>query len=67
MVAPAEVGVTVTPGEHEVVFQFRGYSSYPWLFLVSALTLIFFGLGAIFWPRVRRRVRRRRVVADSET
>jgi hypothetical protein len=59
MVAPAEVGVTVAPGRHSVVFQFKGYSSYPVLFVIGLLTLIVFGISATFWRRLYRRARRR--------
>ena len=61
MVAPAEVGVTVAPGQHTVIFQFEGYSSYPTLFVVGFLTLILFGISATFWGRLARRVRRPRI------
>ena len=39
MVAPALVGVTVAPGQHTVVFTFRGYSSYPLLFGIAFIAL----------------------------
>jgi hypothetical protein len=55
MVAPALVGVTVAPGQHSVVFQFKGYSSYPILFVVGFLTLILFGIGTTLWRRLSRR------------
>jgi hypothetical protein len=67
MVAPALVGVTVAPGQHTVVFQFKGYSSYPVLFVTGFLTLIIFGISSTLWRRLARRLRRRRVRGDAET
>jgi hypothetical protein len=64
MVAPALVGVTVTPGQHTVVFQFKGYSSYPMLLLVGFLTLALFGISATFWRRNYQRLRRGRAQGD---
>ena len=66
MVAPALVGVTVAPGNHRVVFQFKGYSSYPILFIVGFLTLILFGFSSKFWPRLSRRGRRFKVRRETE-
>jgi hypothetical protein len=65
MVAPALVGVTVTPGRHTVVFAFKGYSSYPLLFLICFLTLLGFGAGPTVWRRLVPR--RRRVKVQGET
>jgi hypothetical protein len=67
MIAPALVGVTVVPGQHTVDFQFKGYSSYPVLFLVSFLTLISFGFTATLWRRFGPRVRRLKFRSHSET
>ncbi|HEY5111014.1 MAG TPA: hypothetical protein VII67_01655 [Acidimicrobiales bacterium] len=58
MIAPALVGVTVSAGRHVVVFQFKGYSSYPLLFIISFLTLVGFGFAAFLWRRYARRRRR---------
>ena len=66
MVAPALVGVTVAPGEHSVVFQFNGYSSYPALFVIGFLTILLFGVGATLWRRLTRRLRRDPPSADAE-
>ena len=52
MVAPALVGVTVSPGKHVVVFRYRGYSSYPLLFLVGFLVMTCLGVGWIRWRRL---------------
>ena len=52
MVAPALVGVTVTPGNHVVVFRYKGFSSYPWLFAISVLVLTAIGVGWIRWRRL---------------
>jgi hypothetical protein len=67
MVAPALVGVTVAPGQHTVVFQFKGYSSYPMLFVTAFLSLIIFGIGSTLWRRLARRSRRGKVRGDAET
>jgi len=55
MIAPAIVGVKVRPGTHLVVFQWRGYGSYPFLFLVAVLTLVAAALGPLLWRRSSRR------------
>jgi hypothetical protein len=51
MIAPALVGVTVSPGNHVVVFRYRGFSSYPLLFIVGFLVMTCMGVG---WNRWRR-------------
>lgn len=56
MVAPALVGVTVSPGNHVVVFRYRGFSSYPLLFIVGFLIMAFFGVGWIRWRRLFLRI-----------
>jgi len=53
MVAPALVGVKVSPGTHVVVFQYVGYSSYPALFAVGIATLAAAGVGPWLWRRRR--------------
>lgn len=65
MVAPALVGVTVVPGQHTVVFTFRGYSSYPLLFGVGILTLILVGLCPVWWRRNRQRLGHRKAHGGS--
>lgn len=67
MVAPALVGVTIAPGQHSVVFQFKGYSSYPILFVAGFLTLILFGISTTLWRRRARRSRRATVKGNAET
>ena len=67
MVAPALVGVTVAPGQHTVVFQFKGFSSYPVLFVVGFFTIILFGISATWWRRLARRVGHDTVRSDAET
>jgi hypothetical protein len=57
MVAPALVGVTVAPGVHHVVFVYRGYGSYPTLFVVGLLTLVGAAVGPWAWRRSERRRR----------
>jgi hypothetical protein len=40
MVAPALVAVTVARGRHEIVFQYRGFGGYPWLFGLAVIAII---------------------------
>jgi hypothetical protein len=64
MVAPALVGVTVSPGYHTIVFTYKGYSHYPLLFAIALVTLVGVGVGGFRWRRIiarltpRRRTRR---------
>ncbi len=60
MVAPALVGVTVSPGFHTVVFTYVGYSQYPLLFAIAFVTLVGVGVGWIRWRRFIARLFRRR-------
>jgi Bacterial membrane protein YfhO len=54
MIAPALVGVDVPAGTDHIVFQYHGYSDYPPLLALAALTLI--GLGAVpVWLGRRQR------------
>ncbi len=61
MIAPALVGVKVSPGVHQVAFVYHGYGSYPLLFVIALLTL----LGVLMGPWLRRRVGRRLPMLDS--
>ncbi len=66
MVAPALVGVPVGPGVHHVVFQYEGFSEYPLLLGIAAVTLLAVGLGASPWRRLHRRISGSRAdVADD--
>ncbi|MGC2176056.1 MAG: YfhO family protein, partial [Acidimicrobiales bacterium] len=60
MVAPALVGVTVSPGYHTVVFTYVGYSYYPLLFGIALITLVGVGVGWIRWRRIIARLTRRK-------
>ncbi len=51
MVVPGFVAVTVTPGQHVVVFQYIAYSHYPLLLGMGALTLLLLALGPWVWRR----------------
>ena len=67
MIAPALVGVTVSPGNHVVVFQFKGYGSYPMLFLIGLLILVGVGISPRRWRRLfNGRSRRKAPVVPSE-
>ncbi len=66
MVAPALVGVTIAPGQHTVVFTFRGYSSYPLLFGAALISLVIVGLCPIWWRRNKQRLRRSKALARAE-
>jgi uncharacterized membrane protein YfhO len=53
MVAPALVATAVPAGTHTIGFRYRGYSGYPELFAVCALTLaVFAGADVIGRRRV---------------
>ncbi len=60
MVAPALVGVTVSPGFHTVVFTYVGYSQYPLLFGIAIVTIIGVGVGWMRWRRLIAHLTRRR-------
>ncbi len=45
MLAPAYVGVAVSPGVHRVVFTYQGYDHYPLLFAIDLLVLLLVLLG----------------------
>jgi hypothetical protein len=67
MIAPALVGVTVSPGSHVVVFRFKGYGSYPMLFLIALLVLVGVGIGSRRWRRFfNRRFHRMVPVVPTE-
>ncbi len=60
MVVPGFVAVTVGPGRHTVVFQYRAYANYPLLLGAGVLTLLGLALAPLFWrtfgsPRIVRR------------
>lgn len=57
IVAPALVGVTVSPGVHSVFFRYQAYPHYPLLFGLAALTLVGFALGPFAWRRLRSATR----------
>ncbi|MGH9021141.1 MAG: YfhO family protein, partial [Acidimicrobiales bacterium] len=59
MLAPAFVGVEVTPGRHVVTFAFRGFRYYPLLYAISALTIAAVVIGEERLRRWARRLRRR--------
>ncbi len=61
MVVPGFVAVTVTPGEHSVVFQYVSYSHYPELLAIGAATFVLLALGPWLWRRWGRRIVTRRV------
>jgi uncharacterized membrane protein YfhO len=42
MVAPALLATEVPPGTHTIAFRYRGYTGYPELFALCALTLAAF-------------------------
>ncbi len=51
MLAPALLGVTVSPGRHVVVFAYHGYSHYDVLYPLAAVTLIGVALAPRWWRR----------------
>ena len=53
MLAPAMLGVRVTPGVHRIVFTYRGYGSYQPLFAISLLTLVGVAVVPVLWRRRR--------------
>jgi len=63
MVAPALVGVTVSPGNHVVSFVYSAYPYYPELIALAIATALGFG----FWPRLKRRLFARSPARDDES
>ena len=62
MVVPGFVAVTVPPGDHSVVFEYRSFSAYPLLLGLGVMALIALGIVPWAWRRrqwVRTRLRRR--------
>ena len=57
MIAPALVGARVPAGTHRVVFRYRGYRGYPWLFALAAMTLLAFAAAETRVPRWFSKVR----------
>ncbi len=51
MLAPALLGVSVSPGRHVVVFTYHGYSHYDVLYPLAATTLIGVALAPRWWRR----------------
>ena len=51
MVAPALLGVQVTPGRHVVVFTYHGFAHYDLLYALAAVTLLATGLAPWWWRR----------------
>lgn len=51
MLAPALVGVQVSPGRHEVIFTYRGFAHYEPLIALSVLTLCGFAMVPWWWRR----------------
>ena len=55
MVAPALVAVDVPAGTEHVVFRFHGYGDYPWLLLLSGLTVALVAVAPVCVRRARWR------------
>jgi Bacterial membrane protein YfhO len=53
ILAPAVVGVTVSQGRHQVVFQYVGYRHYGLLFLVAVIGLVMAGSSCLDFARPR--------------
>jgi hypothetical protein len=62
MIAPALVGVVVSPGRHQVDFRYRPPSYYPELFGIAAVTIIGFAVV----PAIARRRRPRTTPAEPQ-
>ena len=58
MMAPSIVGVDVPVGRHQIVFRYKSYDRYPYLFALGALALLaLVALGRGWlpgWPKARR-------------
>ena len=59
MLAPALVAAGVGPGTHTILFKYRGYGGYAWLFALSGLTLAALALSRPAARRLRHRHRDR--------
>jgi len=57
MLAPALLGVEVSPGLHTVRFTYHGYRHYGELYLIAGVTIVFIGVTS--W-----RARRSRTLSD---
>jgi hypothetical protein len=53
MIAPALVGVTVSPGVHRVEFHYVGFGSYGQLWILSIAVLALVAVGATRWRYIR--------------
>ncbi len=56
MIAPALVGVRVSPGTHIITFSYQGFGAYPLLFELAALVLVLWALLLYVISRRRRRL-----------
>ncbi len=54
MIAPALVGVTVSPGVHRVEFHYVGFGSYDQLWILSIAALALVALGPTLWRSIRQ-------------
>jgi hypothetical protein len=66
MVAPALVAVDVPAGTDHVVFRFHGYGGYPWLLVLSGLTLALLSVAPVCGRRVRGRRLEQPEIEDRE-
>ena len=55
MIAPALTAVTIPTGTDHIHFQYHGYTNYPWLLTLSALTLAITALTPLGLQHTRRR------------
>lgn len=56
MIAPALVGVRVSPGTHIITFAYQGFGAYPLLFELAALVFLLWALLLFVISRRRRRL-----------
>ena len=68
MVVPGFVAVTVSPGQHTVIFQYASYSHYGVLLSLGVLTLVMLAFGPRLWRgKAGRLVRRRTTLRGRRT